>query len=223
VDPKLKGEYPPKGVAKVSPLSLSHTCTNSPLVFFSSSLQCSCAVCGKCSWQLWQHCVCSTRLSSGQIWALLSRLSNHFWSLLPQLQRLEQINWVFLVLDFLPLHSSVSFVCGFHQILYILFKFFYIWDWMFRTGFMILPTSVCCWYCTGCYNLWSHKLNTGWAALLVHVSGKWAFLVCIVFSCLVLWLSSGLTHSGIICVQFWHFLVGPFKAVFVCLLFHFKS
>jgi hypothetical protein len=33
VDPKLKGEFPPKGVAKVSSfsLSLSRTCMNSPL------------------------------------------------------------------------------------------------------------------------------------------------------------------------------------------------
>lgn len=41
-----------------------------------------------CSWQLSQRYACNTRLSSGQIWALLSRLSNPFWSsLLPQLLR----------------------------------------------------------------------------------------------------------------------------------------
>lgn len=52
--------------------------------------------------------------------------------------------------------------------------------------FMLLPTSVCCWYCTGCYNLWSHKLSTGLAALLLFmflVNGL--FLYVLLFSTLV--------------------------------------
>jgi len=104
VDPKLKGEYPPKGVAKVSvSLSLSrylHTLMCVQRLFIDSWIKFWCldprfdsdintTYRWPCSLQLLQHCACSMKLSLGRIWALLLKHSNHFWRLLLLLQKVK--------------------------------------------------------------------------------------------------------------------------------------
>jgi len=118
-----------------------------------------------CRWQPWQHYVCSMNLSSGQIWALLSRLSNHFWSqLLLLLQRPKPKKSVSRVgisaTCTVWFHLHVDF-CG--QFYIYIFLIFNIWDLVCRFGLSSLGALIFCLFLAGISGCWfffsSHKLT----------------------------------------------------------------
>lgn len=111
-----------------------------------------------CSLQLLQHCACSMKLSLGQIWALLLKHSNHFWGLLPRLQKVEANKLKFWTsFWFLHLlHSSIQLSPDFTKYLQIylnIYFFIFVWDWMCRIGlarFMSLLNSMYLWHRNCC-------------------------------------------------------------------------